>query len=219
MSNGVGIGRIFHPYDWYWLADDARLFSSATQSLVQSTDPNYITWTEGGPATAWPRDNAGNQTDPSLQDVLTPYNLFATPQAAAYAELMKSIDGGFTTTGVASAPSGMPTMSAQYNRTEINIARGAAIDNTSYTTTWLGADGVGYPLTNAELKGSLYQALNTHMNAAYTTYFQTAMAIKEGKIKTVDEAKRAFGKFQRGWSFPPVGSIPFSLASSPPKKK
>ena len=74
------------PYNHYWLADDGRIFSSASQTLVQDTDAAYVAWCAANVPTPWPRDGAGNQTTAALQAVFTPYNLFVDLASyAAYA--------------------------------------------------------------------------------------------------------------------------------------
>lgn len=65
------------PLDWYWLADDGRLFSSSRQITVSVTDEQYITWLLNGfTATVWPRDTEGEQTSASLQEVIGQYGLW-----------------------------------------------------------------------------------------------------------------------------------------------
>lgn len=74
------------PSDWYWLADDSRVFSSARQVIVDASDAGYKEFlATGGLATVWPRDDAGAQTVAALQTVLTPYGLFADLKAYAAA--------------------------------------------------------------------------------------------------------------------------------------
>lgn len=69
----------YNPYDWYWLAEDGRLFSSARQAVLDEADEDYLDWTEaGGLATAWPCDAAGAQTSAALQDVVGVYGLSVT---------------------------------------------------------------------------------------------------------------------------------------------
>ena len=64
---------LYDPKNWYWLAEDGRLFSSAVAAQVPKTDPAYAAWREaGGFPTTWPRDDAGEQTDAALQEVLAP---------------------------------------------------------------------------------------------------------------------------------------------------
>lgn len=57
----------YTPIDWYWLADDGRLFSSRTSSLVDPAGEEYLAWSEQNEPTGWPRDEDGNQSDAALQ--------------------------------------------------------------------------------------------------------------------------------------------------------
>ncbi|OVE88016.1 hypothetical protein B7W89_19025 [Agrobacterium tumefaciens] len=73
---------MFLPNNWYWRADDGRLFSSARTSLIQDDDPEFLAWLEGGiNPTRWPSDDDGEQTDAALQGVLTPYGLIVASNA------------------------------------------------------------------------------------------------------------------------------------------
>lgn len=73
---------MFNPKDWYWLADDGRLFSSSRVSLVDKKDKAFVAWFDGSRnPTRWPEDDNGEQTYESLQEVLTPYGLIAAPSA------------------------------------------------------------------------------------------------------------------------------------------
>jgi hypothetical protein len=66
----------FDPFDWYWLADDKCVYSSVRQRVVDESDESYQSWVNtGNLPTSWPRDDAGNQSDEALQEVLTPYGL------------------------------------------------------------------------------------------------------------------------------------------------
>ncbi|MRN46112.1 hypothetical protein GJU94_08205 [Brucella sp. 10RB9214] len=46
--------------DWYWLADDGRLFSSRISSLIDATDEAYVEWNEKNQPTRWPCDDHGD---------------------------------------------------------------------------------------------------------------------------------------------------------------
>lgn len=105
---------MFNPRDWYWLADDGRLFSSARTSLVDKTDKDFVAWCSGlRNPTRWPQDDEGEQTYASLQDVLTPYGLIAAPsaleatRASRIADLSASCEraivGGFTSDALGQA--------------------------------------------------------------------------------------------------------------------
>jgi hypothetical protein len=70
----------YDPYDWYWKADDGRIYSSKQDAIVDETNPGYqYYYGDGSFVTRWPRDASGNQTSAALQDVLTPYGLTVNP--------------------------------------------------------------------------------------------------------------------------------------------
>lgn len=87
---------MYTPADWYWLADDGRLSSSARQAIVTTDDAAYRAW--GGQPTRWPEDGEGAQTNAALQDVLTPYGRFVDPLAYANAKQWALAVGGYTIT-------------------------------------------------------------------------------------------------------------------------
>ena len=61
--------HLYNIMDWYWLADDGRIFSSAKRTTVSSNDPDYTNFIVNAMPTPWPRDDNGDQTDQALQDV------------------------------------------------------------------------------------------------------------------------------------------------------
>lgn len=66
----------YNPFDWYWYAEDGRIFSSSRQRLVTQKDRDFAAWKkDGNVPQRWPVDEAGVQTDDALQDVLKPYGL------------------------------------------------------------------------------------------------------------------------------------------------
>lgn len=84
----------YDPSNWYWLADDGRLYSSLAGELVDKESEAYHQFIEqGGRATRWPSDLEGVQSFAALDDVLRPYGLRASPiaieeiQEAAAAEV------------------------------------------------------------------------------------------------------------------------------------
>ncbi|UHD45345.1 hypothetical protein LUX29_20510 [Aureimonas altamirensis] len=82
---------VFTPTNWYWLAEDGRLFSSAVQAEVDADDAAYTEWSGNKRATAWPRDEEGNQTEAALQEVLATYGL-AISMDRRKAALSQAID-------------------------------------------------------------------------------------------------------------------------------
>jgi len=66
----------YNGYNWYWRTDDDKVYSSKLNALVASDDETYVAWKEaGGMTTRWPVDDAGLQTVPPLQWVLTPFGI------------------------------------------------------------------------------------------------------------------------------------------------
>lgn len=62
--------------DWYWRADDGRVFSSARLATVSTDDAGLASHgARVGFVTPWPRDDAGAQTDAALDEVLKPIGL------------------------------------------------------------------------------------------------------------------------------------------------
>ena len=67
---------MYNPSDWYWLADDGRLYSSKKNKLVAAKDKDYVTWLETPfLPTRWPQDDQGEQTDSELAKVLLPHGI------------------------------------------------------------------------------------------------------------------------------------------------
>lgn len=90
--------------DWYWAASDGRLYSSARQSLVAQDDEAFAAWQVGGRRpTAWPRDEAGEETVSALQDVLTRYGRWADLTAYAAHRRWLAETGGIVVAGTAIA--------------------------------------------------------------------------------------------------------------------
>ncbi|MBT1509395.1 hypothetical protein KIP88_02675 [Bradyrhizobium sp. SRL28] len=100
VSDGIRIAREYAPFTWYWKAEDGRVYSSKRELIVDETDTDYLAFLEGGPATEWPRDAGGNQTDAALQEVVEPYGktVGIAAFAAKYRDMVER--EGFTADGV-----------------------------------------------------------------------------------------------------------------------
>lgn len=65
------MSHIYNPADWYWRADDGRLYSSAARAVVSGETASFADWLGGGGVpTIWPRDAVGDQTQAALDGVL-----------------------------------------------------------------------------------------------------------------------------------------------------
>jgi len=70
---------MYNPLDWYWLANDGRLFSSSHSALVNPDDAEFVEWKkQGDEPTRWPSDDDGNQTEAALRSVLAPYGVIVS---------------------------------------------------------------------------------------------------------------------------------------------
>ena len=70
--------EFYDPYDWYWLAEDGRLYASKRQIIVTESDTDFLAWQQPEPLQnpqQWPRDDAGAQTTASMQAVMDAYGL------------------------------------------------------------------------------------------------------------------------------------------------
>ena len=56
--------RRYNIHDWYWLADDGRVFTSARRLTVDESDASYQAFIGGAMATPWPRDGHKPITGP-----------------------------------------------------------------------------------------------------------------------------------------------------------
>lgn len=78
LPNSLIVVPPFTQDDWYWIADDGRIFGSARRSEVETDDDaKFNEWVavRGHGPTIWPRDLTGKQTNAALGQVLECYGL------------------------------------------------------------------------------------------------------------------------------------------------
>lgn len=80
------------PYNWFWIADDGRVYSSASQSISNDADFTFIEWHKDSAPTRWPENDAGEQTNAELAKVLAPYGLLIGSITDLKAMLKATID-------------------------------------------------------------------------------------------------------------------------------
>lgn len=177
----------YNPYDWYWLADDNRVYASARQVIVDDTDSDYIAWIANNTATPWPRDQAGDQTDAALQEVLTPYNLFVDLHAYAAFARYNHASGGVTISSI----SAVPFMSDPVSRNTVDSAHNYAVANPGHITDWKLSDGSFIQLTEAQL-ATVLQQIATFVQSCFTTESTIAADIIGGTVTTQAEIDAAF---------------------------
>lgn len=142
---------IYTPRDWYWTADDGRVFSSARQATVGRADPSLAAFeSAGGTPTRWPVDDAGEQTTAALQDVLTPYGLyvdFASLQAALCTDIDKQAQ---TQRDIYVTPGGAQSATYLIKQSQAQAALAAQAANTAANMT-ADALAVAYPYLANEI--------------------------------------------------------------------
>jgi hypothetical protein len=184
---------MYDPTNWYWLADDGRVYSSARQVIVDENDQGYADWTAGGQnaATPWPRDDAGEQTDTALQAVIAPYNMFVNLKAYAANKRWEKEVGGITVTANAQT---FPIKTDDRAQAKINGVR-IAVDQGHFpsgeTTPWLAADYKMYPL-NSDGIIAMSDTLQQHVNTSFVTLQSIGADIDSGTITTRQQVDDAF---------------------------
>lgn len=170
-----------YPNDWYWQAVDGRVFASARGVVITTIDAVFQAWLAAGHVpTSWPRDDAGNQTDAALQDVLTPLGLFVSMAAYASAKRRATIAAG-TTVSVGGAA--IPTWADADTQAALTALVVAAGINPGLTTTWRGRDGTFYPLDAAGVI-SLATGIMGFVQSAFAVEALAAEGASAGTIIT-----------------------------------
>ena len=71
----------YTPTNWYWIAENGRIYSSAKQAIINSKDDAFIKWQASGYLpTPWPKDAQGQQSDAALAEVIEPFGLKLFPK-------------------------------------------------------------------------------------------------------------------------------------------
>jgi hypothetical protein len=185
------MSNLYNPNNWYWRAEDGRIFASARQLIVDESDPDFIAFAATTAPTPWPRDDAGEQTDPALQAVLQPYDVFVTNEAYAAFRRWEVEQQGVT------SRAGVPLKTDDRSKSMIIGAGLAATVDPAFVTTWVGADGGFYPLTNAQLQEQVGD-LQTHIDACFAAYTDIVTQVRAKKITTHAQIDKRFAAIKKG---------------------
>lgn len=172
---------IYDIRDWYWLAADGRLYSSAASALVEENAPAYLDWRArlpGAAPTPWPLDAAGEQTDAALQAVLEPYGLWIDLAAYAADKRWRVETGGIVVAGA-------PIATDDRSKTMIMGARIKADADPDYTVGWKTADG--FVTLNASQIVAISDAVLAHVDACFEAEAAVLSGIDAGNIATIAE--------------------------------
>jgi hypothetical protein len=185
----------YNPYDWYWATDDGvRVYSSKSQTIVPATDAGFQAWcnVQGGVPKNWPKDTGGAQTTQSLQDVLTPYNLFVDLKAYGAYKRWKIEVGGLSV-HVDSYSNAFPIQTDDRSKAMLNGARISAENDASFTTDWHAADNNVYTLNAADVISMSNQEL-AFIDKCFATYKQVNDGIDDGSITTQAQVDAIFAQ-------------------------
>lgn len=177
----------FNPSNWYFTADDGRVFSTARMLTTDANDAGYLAFvaTNGGSA-RWPVDEGGAQTVASIQDVLSAHGMFADLTSyAANARWAREV-GGISVNGV-------PVATDDRSKQMIMGARIAAQTDPSFATPWVGADGTVVTLTAPQII-AISNAVLLHVQACFATFasLQAGITAAPPTVTTTAQVDAAF---------------------------
>lgn len=177
--------RPFDPADWYWLAADGRVFSSARLMTIDGGDEAFLAFlASGGFATQWPCDDEGEQTETAIRQVLAPFGIWVDLVAYAADRRWRKEVGGIDADGV-------PVATDDRSKLMITGARIAAMADAGWSTIWHGANGETYPIGAAAMI-AISDAVQAHVNAGFQTFVTVKAAIEAGTMTTTAEIDAAF---------------------------
>lgn len=172
------------PTNWFWRADDGRVFDSARHEIISDTDPPFLEAKAAGQITRWPADDSGAQTNAALKEVLRPYGIWIDLGDYAADARWRSEVAGVTVNGVTIATD---------DRSKVMLigARVAAATDPNFTTPWVAADGATHQLTAAEVV-AISDAVLAHVATCFATFNSVTAGIAAGEITTTAEIDAAF---------------------------
>lgn len=177
----------YNVLNWYWLAADGRIFSSAVQSIIPAQNANYVNWLAAGNIpTPWPKDDTGTQTSAALQWVFdnAGVDVFVDLASyAAYARYNKEISG--------TTVNGKPVDTT--DRSQMTIGNAWALLQASGATSiqFKYADGSYQTMTSDQFK-SLALAVGGYVQLCRSTEATIDAAITAGTITTAAQVDAAF---------------------------
>ena len=201
-------------YDWYWFIggdiskrepasraapEGSKLYSSKRNTYVPDTDPGYVDWIQTNRFAQWV--SAESDIWVNLQTVLSEWlwngETFSQPadgqyhqyQLQQYSALMRwqTETKGITT----SAPQKIPLRTDDRSKQMIGNAAAQARINSSFATSWVGADGKIYPV-NATDMIKMGDEVAAWVDKCFDKYAQTDADIKSGTLTTLKQIEDAY---------------------------
>jgi hypothetical protein len=173
------------PTNWFWRADDGRIYSSAQHALVEGDDDDFIAFErDNGFVTPWPSDDASNQTDAALEEVLRLHGLSLSPTdpkvaLAAYAadRRWRAEVGGIDVGGLA-------VHTDDRSKMMIMGARLKAASDPDFTTEWKTAAGE-FITIDADTIRVVSDAILDHVAACFAAEADVIAKIEAGDITDI----------------------------------
>ena len=173
------------PTNWFWHADDGRVFAAARHEVVSDTDPAFLEAKAAGQVTRWPADDSGVQTDAALQEVLKPYNLWVDLTAYAADRRWRAEQNG-------TVWNGWPIHTDDRSQAKyLSELQAIALDVRVDGDPWNFADGVFRPVSNAEF-ASLAIKAREHVRTVYGIEGTVQAQIAAGAITKLAQIDAAF---------------------------
>ncbi len=175
----------YDPVNWYWLADDGRLFASGRQAIVADSDHTYQDWlTEGNFPSRWPVDDNNIQSNAALQWIFenAGVNIFVELNAYAASKRYAVETGGIIVNDmhVATDRASQSMITGAYNYAQANP--GVMVQ---FKTA------AGFLELTATQMTAIADAVGSHVQAAFATESSVAAAIQAGTISTFAEIDAA----------------------------
>lgn len=175
------------PNDWYWVAANGQAFASARKSIVNADDSGLAAFVAAGHSpTPWPKDGGGAQTTSSLQEVLTPYGIFADLAAYAASARYKKEVGGIVV-------SGATVQTDRGSQAQLTGAYNFVQANPSASIQWKQADGSFVELS-AEQITAIALAVAGHVQGCFAKEAEVLAGInaEPATITTTAQIDAAF---------------------------
>jgi hypothetical protein len=192
MSNGTAmppLSALTIDYArWCWLADDGRIYSGKSQTVITDSDPDYLAFTAaGGVPTRWPEDESGNQTDASMAEVVAPAGL-AVGKTNALLNYAAKLRLARETAGIVF--NGKRIATDRESQARVDSALGYVLQEPSATISWKTSDG--FVELDAQAMTLLAKQVGEHVQGLFNTEASVAKKIEAGQITSTQQIDADF---------------------------
>jgi hypothetical protein len=174
--------------DWYWFAEDGRVYSSKRMAVVGQDDAGWLAAKAAKQASNWPRDESGNQTVAAMVAALAERDIGVDPKVHLYKH---SADARWRmeTRGVTVAGMSIPT--DRESQALINGGVTFVQLHPSETVKWKTGNGTHVTL-NATQVIAIGDAVAAHVQTAFAKEAEVSAQIASGAITTREQIEAAY---------------------------